>query len=126
VDVHHPEGMIGPPAPAAPRKSPRWGTRSPVEGEDRSPAIHPCSNDIRDWHIEVDMPGTVYEVRVEGDVSQRVEELFDGASVTTESVVRAPVPDQAALHGLLAWIDHLGLDLIDVRPSTRPPAVEPS
>ena len=72
------------------------------------------------------MPGTVYEVRVQGDVSQRVEELFDGASVTTESVVRAPVPDQAALHGLLAWIDHLGLDLIDVRPSTRPPAVEPS
>jgi hypothetical protein len=63
------------------------------------------------------MPGTVYEVRVKGDVCERVEELFNGASVTTESVVRAALPDQAALHGLLAWIDHLGLELIDVRQS---------
>jgi hypothetical protein len=69
------------------------------------------------------MPGTVYEVRVKGDVRPPIEELFDGASVTTESVVRAPLPDQAALYGLLAWIDHLGLELIDVRPSRWQAAV---
>jgi hypothetical protein len=61
------------------------------------------------------MAGTLYEVRVKGDVSDRVHELFDGASVTTESVVRAVLPDQAALYGLIEWINALGLELLDVR-----------
>ena len=64
------------------------------------------------------MVGTLYELRVKGDVTGRIEEFVDGADVTTESVVRAYLPDQAALHGLLAWMESLGLELVDVRPAT--------
>ena len=63
------------------------------------------------------MAGTLYEVRVRGDVAGRIEEYVEGADVTTESVVRAVLPDQAALHGLLAWMQSLGLELVDVRPA---------
>lgn len=65
------------------------------------------------------MPGAVYEVRVRGSVSAPIDDLFDGATVTTESVVRAVLADQAALHGLLAWIDAHGFELIDVRRARR-------
>ena len=65
------------------------------------------------------MSGMVYEVRVKGDVSERVAGVVRGAHVTTQSIVRAAVPDQAALHGLLARIDSLGLELLDVRPTGR-------
>jgi hypothetical protein len=69
--------------------------------------------------FEVKMAGTVYEFRVKGDVPDQLDELFDGASVTTETVVRAVIPDQAALHGLIEWIDGLGFELIDVRSAGR-------
>jgi hypothetical protein len=65
------------------------------------------------------MADTVYEVRVRGDVRDQLEELFEGASVSTESVVRAVLPDQAALHGLLEWIDRHGFELLDVREPQR-------
>jgi hypothetical protein len=63
------------------------------------------------------MAGTLYEVRVRGDVAGRIDEYVEGADVTTESVVRAVLPDQAALHGLLAWMESVGLELVDVRPA---------
>lgn len=63
------------------------------------------------------MSGIVYEVRVQGDVTDRLPEILTDAPVRVQSVVRAAVPDQAALHGLLAWIDTLGLELLGVRPA---------
>jgi hypothetical protein len=66
------------------------------------------------------MSGFVYELRVQGDVSDRLPETLTHARVRVQSVVRAGVPDQAALHGLLAWIDTLGVELVDVRPARSP------
>jgi hypothetical protein len=66
------------------------------------------------------MPGAVYEVRVKGSVPAPIDDLFDGASVRTESVVRAVLADQAALHGLLEWIDEHGFELLDVRRAAGP------
>ena len=44
------------------------------------------------------MPGAVYEVRVKGSLAAPVDDLFDGASVRTESVVRAELASQFAIH----------------------------
>ena len=61
------------------------------------------------------MAGSVYEVRVRGHVSDRVDEIFEGASVTNESIVRVELPDEAALFGLIEWIGSQGLVMLDVR-----------
>lgn len=101
-------------------QSPRVGAGSPA-GDDAARTVHARSSTWRvhgSRAVEVAMVGTLYELRVKGDVTGRIEEFVDGAEVTTESVVRAYLPDQAALHGLLAWMESLGLELVDVRPAT--------
>jgi hypothetical protein len=59
-----------------------------------------------------------YEIRVKGRVSEQLLSAFDGmdASVqSVETVLRGPVLDQAALHGLLDRVQALGLELVEVR-----------
>ncbi len=59
-----------------------------------------------------------YEIRVKGRVSEQLLSTFDGmdASVqSVETVLRGPVLDQAALHGLLDRVQALGLELVEVR-----------
>jgi len=50
---------------------------------------------------------------------QRLVDLFDGLQVTNDdrgqTTIAGPVADQAALHGLLAKIRDLGLELLEVR-----------
>jgi hypothetical protein len=64
-------------------------------------------------------PGhTRYEIRVEGALDHHWAVWFDGLQVTSEdaeTVISGPLPDQPALHGLLASIRDLGLCLISVR-----------
>ena len=69
-----------------------------------------------------------YELRIDGRLDERWSAWFDGLSVTTTpgatgpdgaatdgvTVLRGPVADQAALHGLLARLHDLGLTLISV------------
>ncbi|SFB50184.1 hypothetical protein SAMN05216312_110197 [Cohnella sp. OV330] len=59
-----------------------------------------------------------YEIRVKGHLDSRWGERFEGLSFTRDSngttVLRGPVADQAALHGLLRNIRDLGLPLISV------------
>lgn len=65
-----------------------------------------------------------YEIHIKGRVSEQLLTAFEGmdASVqSVETVLRGPVRDQAALHGLLDRIQSLGLELIEVR---RLPAPE--
>jgi hypothetical protein len=57
-----------------------------------------------------------YEIRLKGHLEARWATWFGGVSLTQESdgttVIRGPVIDQAALHGLLSKVRDLGLPLI--------------
>ena len=60
----------------------------------------------------------IYEIRIKGRMSEQLLSAFEGMSATVQSmetVLRGPVLDQAALHGLLDRIQALGLELIEVR-----------
>jgi hypothetical protein len=60
-----------------------------------------------------------YEIRVNGVLGSRWSAWFDGLQVTSDehgqTTIAGPVADQAALHGLLAKIRDLGLELLSVR-----------
>ena len=59
-----------------------------------------------------------YEIRVKGVLDQRWAAWFEDLQITSdgqETVISGPVADQAALHGLLTKVRHLGLFLISVR-----------
>jgi hypothetical protein len=59
-----------------------------------------------------------YEIRVKGHLDARWASWFDGLALTHErdgtTVLRGPVADQAALHGLLSRVRDLGLPLVSV------------
>ena len=59
-----------------------------------------------------------YEIRLKGHLDSRWAAWFDGLSLTNESdgttIIRGPVADQAALHGLLQKVRDIGLPLISV------------
>jgi hypothetical protein len=63
-------------------------------------------------------PAARYQIRVEGVLDPGWSAWFDGLEVTSDArgqtTITGPVPDQAALHGLLAKIRDLGLPLISV------------
>jgi hypothetical protein len=60
-----------------------------------------------------------YEIRVRGVLDGGWSAWFDGLQVTSDergqTTIAGPVTDQAALHGLLAKIRDLGLELLAVR-----------
>ena len=61
----------------------------------------------------------VYEIRVEGHLDQRWSRWFEGMEITLtgngETVLQGPIPDQAALHGVLMKVRDIGLPLISLR-----------
>ena len=65
------------------------------------------------WH-----EAGVYEIRLAGHLDNRWSDWFDGLTLTHDpdgtTVVRGPVVDQAALHGLLQKVRDLGLPLVSV------------
>jgi hypothetical protein len=69
-----------------------------------------------------------YEIRVRGVLDGGWSAWFDGLQVTSDergqTTIAGPVVDQAALHGLLAKVRDLGLELLAVRRTDpdRPPA----
>ena len=63
-----------------------------------------------------------YEIRVTGPVGPLIAAAFDDVTIRSETVIETTCADQAALHGLLARIRDLGLDLVEVR--TVPAAPE--
>lgn len=76
-------------------------------------------------------PVPEYEIRVAGHLSPRWRAWFDGLTVTTDvdgtTVLRGPVIDQAALHGLLQKLRDMGIPLVSLHqvpsnPVTEPPA----
>jgi hypothetical protein len=59
-----------------------------------------------------------YEIRVMGRLGARWAAWFDGLSLTDEdggiTVIRGPVVDQAALHGLLHKLRDVGIPLVSL------------
>ncbi len=60
-----------------------------------------------------------YEIKVKGHLDDRWSEWFDALAVTHDesgnTILSGPIPDQAALHGLLAKVRDLGLPLLSVK-----------
>lgn len=61
---------------------------------------------------------TVYEIRIKGHLTSIWADWFDGLTISNlengEALISGPLPDQAALHGLLNRIGSLGLPLISL------------
>ena len=59
-----------------------------------------------------------YQIVVEGHLDNQWAEWFEGLSISHvkdgTTVLSGPVPDQAALHGLLVKIRNLGLPLVSI------------
>ena len=67
------------------------------------------------------MPSTgaeYYEIRVQGQLDSHWSTWFEGLTLTPlgngETLIAGPIQDQAALHGFLAKIRDLGLQIISV------------
>ena len=60
-----------------------------------------------------------YQIRVSGVLDPGWSVWFDGLQVSSneagQTTIAGPVADQAALHGLLAKVRDLGLELLEVR-----------
>ena len=62
-----------------------------------------------------------YEIRVRGQLGGMLLGAFPDLHAQahgTETVLTGPLADQAALYGLLAQIEALGLELLEVRRTT--------
>lgn len=71
----------------------------------------------REHHDEPRTNNQHYQITVEGQLSTRWAQAFDGMTLTTaggRTVISGPVADQAALHGLLRAVRDLGLELVSV------------
>jgi hypothetical protein len=59
-----------------------------------------------------------YEIRVRGLLDSHWDAWFEGLTLTRlgngETLIAGPIQDQAALHGILAKIRDLGLQLLSV------------
>jgi hypothetical protein len=66
-----------------------------------------------------DQAGVRCELRVRSVLDSSWSAWFDGLQVTSDdrgqTTIAGPVIDQAALHGLLAKVRDLGLELLEVR-----------
>jgi len=69
-------------------------------------------------------PSPSYEFRLRGHLGATMRRAFPALRAQTEgqdTLLRGAVADQAALHGVLAQIEALGLELLEVRRLPRPP-----
>lgn len=67
---------------------------------------------------EAPTPSTCYQIRLKGHLDNQWASWFDGLTVAQaengETVLTGPVPDQAALYGLLKKVRDLGMPLLSV------------
>jgi hypothetical protein len=66
----------------------------------------------------VGVPSKTYEIHVRGQVPADVLDELGGLCLSAEepqTVLRGPVRDQSALHGILFRLANLGIDLVEVR-----------
>ena len=70
-----------------------------------------------------DPPPHRYRIRVRGRLGPTIRSAFPALQARasgSDTVLTGPLPDRAALHGVLAEIEALGLELLEVR--RLPPA----
>jgi len=71
----------------------------------------------------------LYEIRIKGHLDDKWADWFEGLTITRadngETLLRGPVVDQAALHGVLKQVRDLGLPLLSVIQVERKQANEP-
>ena len=64
--------------------------------------------------------GITYEIRIKGHLEKHWSDWLGGLAISHDaqgnSLLTGFVPDQAALHGILAQIHDLGLTLISITP----------
>jgi len=63
------------------------------------------------------MPAT-YVISIRGQLGETILQAFPGFAAEpgeNSTFLRGVVPDQAALHGVLAQIEALGLELLEIR-----------
>jgi hypothetical protein len=70
---------------------------------------------------------TLYRVCVRGHLGETMRSAFPGLQIRTsgaDTVLTGQLPDSAALYGVLAEMEALGLELLEVRrlPRGTPPA----
>lgn len=62
---------------------------------------------------------TIYKIKIKGRLEDRWTNWFEGLAFTYEddgtTTIQGPLPDQAALHGVLNRIRDLSLSLISVQ-----------
>jgi hypothetical protein len=71
---------------------------------------------------EFDQP-TAYQIRLKGTLDSSWSDWFDGFNITMEgdeTILVGVVPDQSALHGMLAKINDLGLPILSVEKLETP------
>ena len=94
-----------------------------VSTDDPAPAPKPAAT-----AADAD-PVPAYEIRVAGLLAARWSAWFDGLAITTDgdgtTVIRGPVVDQAALHGLLQKLRDVGIPLISLTQLPTDPPTEP-
>ena len=60
----------------------------------------------------------LYEIRIQGHLDDKWADWFEGLTITREhtgeTLLRGPLVDQAALHGVLRIVRDLGLSLLSV------------
>lgn len=69
------------------------------------------------------MAEQVYELSFKGAASDTLAGAFEDCDLTVDrgvTIVRAAVPDQAGLQGLIVRVHALGLELLDVHAVTDP------
>lgn len=73
--------------------------------------------------------GQRFEIRVRGHLAHRWAAWFEPMTLCHEpggtTVLRGPVVDQAALHGLLGRLQDLAVPLVSVVPTSQAPAGPP-
>jgi len=65
-----------------------------------------------------DRPSYRYRIRVRGRLGQTIRSAFPALQAQAsggDTVLTGPLPDRAALYGVLAQIEALGLELLEVR-----------
>ena len=65
-----------------------------------------------------DLVTPIYEIRVRGHLSQTLLGAFPALQAGREgsdTILKGPLEDQAALHGILVQIERLGIELLEVR-----------
>ncbi len=63
-------------------------------------------------------PRQTYEIRVRGHLGPRMLRAFEALSARQEgedTLLRGCLPDQAAVYGVIARLEALGLELVELR-----------